>query len=127
MECSHENLLNLVGLEAIIFSIFGMIIMNFKPAIVALTPAENILLANVFEIKNRLAKSSCNKPSLIFIKHNRNSSLPESYDFGPIFFGRIFETSNNTTFYTWTPPLPFTKGLIYSKNLSNNVLDLIPV
>ena len=53
MECSCENILNLLGLEATIFSIFGT-----KTAAVALTQVENILVANVFEIKNWLAKSS---------------------------------------------------------------------
>ena len=41
---------------------------DFKTAAVALTQVENILLANVFEIENQLAKSLHNKPSLIFIK-----------------------------------------------------------
>ena len=84
MECSRENLLNLLGLESTIFSIFGTKTRDFKTAAVDLNQVENILLANVFEIENRLAKCLCNKPSLIFIKHNKNYSLPESFDFGPI-------------------------------------------
>ena len=51
MECSRENLLNLLGLEATIFSIFGTKTRDFKTAAVALTHVENILLANVFELK----------------------------------------------------------------------------
>ena len=79
MEYSRENLLNLLGLEATLFSIFGTKTRNFKTAAQVLTQVENILVANAFEIENRLTKSSCNKPILIFIKRNRNSSLPRKF------------------------------------------------
>ena len=114
MECSRQNLLNLLGLEATIFSIFGIKTRDFETAAVALTQVENILLANVFEIENRLAKSSCNKPSLIFIKHNKNSSPPESFDFGPIFLGEFLERLTMLLFTLGPLQFLFTKGLIYS-------------
>ena len=79
MEYSRENLLNLLGLEATLFSIFGTKTKNFKTAAQVLTQVENILVTNAFEIENRLTKSSCNKPILVFIKHNRNSSLPRKF------------------------------------------------
>ena len=111
MECSRENILNMLGLEGTIFSIFDTKTCDFKTAAVALTQVENILLANVFEIENRLAKSSCNKPSLIFIKHNKNSSLPESLDFGPIFLGEFLKRLTMLPFILFTlPPLPFHQG-----------------
>ena len=51
MECSRENLLNLLGLEATIFSISGTKARDFKTAAVALTQVENNLLANVLKSK----------------------------------------------------------------------------
>ena len=81
MEYSRENLLNLLGLEATLLSIFGTKTRNFKTAAQALTQVENILVTNAFEIESRLTKSSCNKPILIFIKYNRNSSLPRKFRF----------------------------------------------
>ena len=47
-----KNLLNLLDPEATLFSIFGAKTRDFKIAAVALTQVENILLANVVEIKN---------------------------------------------------------------------------
>ena len=126
MECSCEILLNLLGLEATIFPIFGTKTRDFKTTAAALTQEENILLANVFEIEKPLAKSSCLKPSLIFIKHNKNSSLAESFDFGPIFLGEFLKRLTMLLFTLELLHFLFRKGLKYSKNLSNNALDLIP-